>query len=242
MPRSAFARRRAEPEAPPTPMATYGYARLSRLRPDEEGNSLDDQRRRIEGRAMEYGTDVAHLFVDKNVSGSIPLALRPEGKKLLARVKPGDRVISPKLDRTFRDTRDALEMLDWFRERKIGLVLLDLGGDVTADDGIGELLFTILAAVGKWERGRIIERIRESKEWGREHRRYLGGGRPFGFQIVERDGVKYVEADLAEQEAIKTMRRRMEQGESINSLLKWANEQGHQITYRALYKLLTSDE
>ena len=54
---------------------------------------------------MMKGWQVATFFVEAGVSGSVPLAERPEGKRLLEVVKPGDVVITPKLDRMFRSAR-----------------------------------------------------------------------------------------------------------------------------------------
>jgi hypothetical protein len=78
-----YSRRKPAQEIETEPMAVYGYARVSRLRQVEEGISLEDQQRRIEGRALELGSPVDRIYVEKGVSASLPLAERPEGKKLL---------------------------------------------------------------------------------------------------------------------------------------------------------------
>jgi len=91
------------------------------------------------------------------VSGSVPLADRPEGQRLLATLQPGDTVITAKLDRAFRSAADALGTLEQLKEDKIGLHMIDLGGDVTGN-GISKLVFTILSAVAENERDRIRER------------------------------------------------------------------------------------
>ena len=48
---------------------------------------------------------------DGGVSGSVPLAERPEGKRLLEAVEKGDVIITAKLDRAFRSAADALGTL-----------------------------------------------------------------------------------------------------------------------------------
>jgi DNA invertase Pin-like site-specific DNA recombinase len=47
------------------------------------------------------------IFVELGVSGSKPLGERPEGARLLAALKAGDVVITPKLDRMFRSALNA---------------------------------------------------------------------------------------------------------------------------------------
>src|SRR5215211_3613441 len=76
-------------------MATYSYSRVSTQRQADEGESLGTQRRRVEGYAMMVGLTVDEHFIEEGVSGSVPFAERPEGKRLLATVKPGDVVITP---------------------------------------------------------------------------------------------------------------------------------------------------
>ena len=54
-------------------------------------------------------------------SGATPFARRPEGSKLLAVLRPGDIVIAARMDRVPRNTLDALQTIQSFRQRKISL-------------------------------------------------------------------------------------------------------------------------
>ena len=65
------------------------------------------------------GLTTDKVFVERGVSGSKPLADRPEGGKLLAQLKPGDVVITPKLDRMFRSALDALAVLGNLKARAV---------------------------------------------------------------------------------------------------------------------------
>jgi putative DNA-invertase from lambdoid prophage Rac len=159
-------------------MACYGYVRVSTERQAEEGESLGTQQRTVEGYVMMLGLALDHLFIERGVSGSKPLAERPEGTRLLATVKAGDVVITAKLDRMFRSALDALAVLGQLQQRGVSLHMIDLGGDVTGS-GISKLVFTILSAVAEAER----ERIRDVKADQKRRRRYLGGIVPFGWQV-----------------------------------------------------------
>ena len=57
---------------PATPRV-YGYARVSTERQSESGLGLEEQERRIRGRALENGWELETIFVDAGVSGSIAL-------------------------------------------------------------------------------------------------------------------------------------------------------------------------
>ena len=161
-------------------MAVYGYGRVSTSRQADEGESLDVQQRTVAGYALMHGMTVDRVFVERGVSGSVPLGDRPEGKALLDTLKAGDVVITPKLDRMFRSALDALHVLAKLKERGVSLHMIDLGGDVTGN-GISKLVFTILSAVAEAERDRIRERVATVKADQKARGRYLGGKVPFGF-------------------------------------------------------------
>jgi putative DNA-invertase from lambdoid prophage Rac len=147
------------------------------------------------------------------VSGSVPLAERPEGRRLLAAVKSGDVIIITKLDRAFRSAKDALAVLEDLKARRVALHMLDLGGDVLGN-GIGKLVFTILAAVAENERERIAERIRETKRHLAVQGIYSGGKRPFGFDVVE----DRLQPNASEQRTIARMKRMRASGKTYRAI------------------------
>jgi hypothetical protein len=90
---------------------------------------------------MIKGWTIAEHFVERGVSGSIPLADRPEGNRMLATVGKGDVIVVGKLDRAFRSAADALTVLEELKAQGVGLHMIDLGGDVIGD-GISKIVFT----------------------------------------------------------------------------------------------------
>jgi putative DNA-invertase from lambdoid prophage Rac len=90
-------------------MKIYSYCRVSTSGQAESGLSLEEQTRRIKGRALENGWELQHV----GVSGSVALAAQ------LAQVlRPSDQVIAAKFDRVFRSALDALETIASFKQRK----------------------------------------------------------------------------------------------------------------------------
>ena len=73
------------------------------MRQANEGESLEVQQRQIEGHAHMHGLTLDGVIVEEGVSGSVPVAERPKGGALFAKLAKGDVVIAPKLDRLFRD-------------------------------------------------------------------------------------------------------------------------------------------
>ena len=98
-------------------MAIYGYCRVSTLKQANEGESLEVQRRQIEGYAQMHGFTLAGVLVEEGVSGSVPVENRPVGGLLFAKLEHGDIVIAAKLDRLFRS---ALDALCWSRNQEVG--------------------------------------------------------------------------------------------------------------------------
>jgi DNA invertase Pin-like site-specific DNA recombinase len=194
-------------------MKVFGYCRVSTAEQADGGVSLDAQRQQITGYAMMKGWQVAEFFIERGVSGSVPLAERPEGTRLLAAAGEGDVIIAAKLDRMFRSAADALVTLEEFKDQQIGLHMIDLGGDVCGN-GISKLVFTILSAVAENERDRIRERIRDAKRHMASQGRHMGGKRPFGFDVV--DGKLVQRAD--EQAALSQMKAMRSEGATYRDI------------------------
>jgi len=215
-------------------MAVYAYCRVSTGRQAEEGESLDVQRRQVEGYATMLGLQIDKAFIERGVSGSKPLSERPQGADLLAVLKQGDTVIAPKLDRMFRSASDALAVGDAMKKRAISLHFIDLGGDVTGN-GISKLVFTILSAVAEAERDRIRERIRDVKTDQRERQRFLGGTRPFGYRVGD-DGE--LVPDEREQAALSRIRELRAGGMALRRVAETVNtELGTRVSHMLVKRI-----
>jgi putative DNA-invertase from lambdoid prophage Rac len=195
----------------------YGYCRVSTTEQADEGSSLASQRQQITGYSMMKGWAVAEFFVEAGISGSIPLADRPEGHRLLTTLQAGDTVITAKLDRAFRSAADALGTLEQLKEDRIGLHMIDLGGDVCAN-GISKMVFTILAAVAEGERDRIRERIRDAKRHLTAQGVFSGGKRPFGSDIVQDGEIRRFIPNAAEQADIARMQAMRQEGATYRQI------------------------
>jgi DNA invertase Pin-like site-specific DNA recombinase len=198
-------------------MRVFGYCRVSTTEQADDGSSLASQRQQIAGYAMMKGWEVAEFFVERGVSGSTPLAERPEGNRLLTAAGKGDIIITAKLDRAFRSAADALAVLEEFKAQGIGLHMIDLGGDVTGN-GISKMVFTILAAVAEGERDRIRERIRDAKRHLTSQGVFSGGKRPFGLDIVMDGDTPRLVPNADEQAVIDRMKAMRAEGATYRAI------------------------
>lgn len=215
-------------------MTTYGYCRVSTTTQANDGESLDVQRRQIEGWGHMQGTTIDHVFIERGISGSIAVQERPEGGVMWSKLKNGDTVVAAKLDRLFRSALDALQTVEDLKTRGVSLVLLDLGGDISGN-GLSKLFLTIAAAFAEAERDRIRERVSQSKRDSRQRGRYLGGKIPFGYTVV--DGA-LVEVP-AEQAVIVSAKAMRDAGKALRTIQHdLIAEYGRKLSLDALSRIV----
>jgi len=201
-------------------MGIYGYVRVSTLQQANEGDSLDTQLRQIQSYSVLKGYDIPleNYITERGVSGSLEFEKRPEGGKLFEQLTSGDVLIFSKLDRAFRNTRNALNTLHELKQRGVSVHFIDLGGDVT-NDGIGSVIFTILSAFATFERERIATRIREVKQVQKSDGKFLGGFTRFGYKVEDARLIPNPE----EQVIIREMRDMKRRGMSLRRISAWLN-------------------
>jgi len=220
-------------------MAIFGYVRVSTITQAREGESLEAQRRQVISYAASKGLElpVENVYVEAGVSGGTEFQDRPEGAKLFNLVQSGDMVIFPKLDRAFRNTRNALNVLHELKGKGVQVHFIDLGGDVTGN-GVGAIVFTILSAFATFERERIAARIREVKQLKKSQGKFTGGRRAFGYEIV--DSVKVPRED--EQAVIREMQQMRSGGAGYREIAEWmACTQERKMTFMGVKRVLLMD-
>jgi putative DNA-invertase from lambdoid prophage Rac len=206
-------------------MAVFGYSRVSLQKQADDGCGLDVQRRIVEGYAMIQGWTIDEMVIEQGVSGSIRFEDRPEGSKLIARLRKGDTIIASKLDRLFRSARDALNVVEELKAKGVSVHVIDLHGDIT--NGIAKIFMTITAAFAEMERERISDRLKETKSYLSSQGIFNGGKRPFGYDIVQDGDVQRMVPRADEQAIIETMKTMKAAGASLRAI---GAVTGHQAT------------
>src|SRR5574344_1342565 len=96
----------------------YGYCRVS-SRGQLENNSLDLQEREILNR---YENAVIYK---EQISGI--KSERPVFNEILSKLKKGDTLVTTKLDRLCRSTKEGLEIIKDLQEKEINIHILNMG-------------------------------------------------------------------------------------------------------------------
>jgi len=223
-------------------MAIYGLTRVSTFS-QIEGTSLDEQRRKIAAIAELAGLTVNRIFEDAGVSGSIPLADRPEGGAMAAAIEAGDTVIVTKIDRLFRSAADALTTVEAWQKRGVQLIVAEFGISPITENGTSKLLFGILSMVAEFERGLINERVAEGKRAKAAKGGHIGGTTPFGYRKEGEGKAAYLAPEPAEQAAIDQMVTLREAGVSLRSIATQIGAtHGFKVSWKAVRNALARRE
>lgn len=154
------------------------YARISL--DTERSGSIAKQKARLTKAAS---ADLV-FYSDESVSGSkIAFADRPEGRRLLADLRAGDRVLFTKIDRAARNVRDLLDLVERIDKAEASVVFVDQNIDTSGP--FGKFILVLLAAIAQLEADIIGERRRESLENFKKEGRHAVGSAPYGFVSVE---------------------------------------------------------
>ncbi len=140
-------------------MTTYIYARVS----------TNDQD--TDAQASALMAKHAHDFVvEENFTGTT--TDRPKFKKLIGSLIEGDTLIVREVSRLGRNSVEVLELAQDLKQRKVRLVIDNLGIDVTTP--AGEMIFTMMAGMAKMERELMLERQRIGIEKAKQDGKYTG--------------------------------------------------------------------
>jgi DNA invertase Pin-like site-specific DNA recombinase len=160
-----------------------GYARTSTL----------DQQAGFDAQLRDLTVAGCTKIFSEQVSA---VARRPQLEAALEFIREGDTLIVAKLDRLARSTQHLLEIADWVKTKRADLSILNLGADTST--ATGKLIFTIIGAIGAFEREMMLERQREGIAKAKAEGRYRGRkptarARAAEVRALKADGVRPVE-------------------------------------------------
>jgi DNA invertase Pin-like site-specific DNA recombinase len=168
----------------------YGYARVSTAGQSE---AAQVRQLRAAGAARVFREVASGTKTD-----------RPQLRRLLAAISPGDVVMVTRLDRLARSTRDLLNTLAAITSKEAGFrSLADIWADTTTAHG--RLMLTVLGGLAEFERELIRARTGEGRERAKANGQSLG--RPFKLTSHQRS------------EAI----RRRDRGETLTDIARSYN-------------------
>jgi len=200
------------------------YARVSTEQQANEGVSLDMQIARCAQYLEAKGLTLIDTIVDAGLSAK-DIEHRPGLKRILAMVKRGEigHLVTYKLDRTFRNTVEGLQMVALMARKGIALHIVSEQAAVKTDTADDEFLLTLKMGLAQRERKLVGERTKAALDRKREKGEFCGGEPPYGYR--SEGGILI--ADLEEQKVISKIRRLRKKGYSIRRIVATLQEDGH---------------
>ena len=218
------------------------YVRVSSQEQANEGVSIEAQVAALTAYAKSQGWEIVEEYIDAGYSGGTDD--RPALKRLLldANRKRFDIVSVCKLDRFFRNLRLLLNHLHGLEELGIKFVSTQEGMDTATP--YGKFAMQIMGVIAEFERGRIGERVKDSRRYLISRGHWPGGRTIYGYRWlnnekrweIEEDEarlVKYI-FDLYLDEKMATMDipfRLNEEG--------YHTRLGHRWGFTAIYRILS---
>ncbi|MHB1344181.1 MAG: recombinase family protein [Thermoleophilia bacterium] len=205
-------------------MRAYGYIRVSKAR--DEMISPEIQRDEITRFAGEKGWTITGWYEDLDMSGRAWDRKRREGlNRLLDDALAGgcDVVLFHKIDRLAREEEDFHAILAALRRAGIHC---DSPGNPNDGSAESALIWSISAALAKYESVKIGSRIRDALRRLRSTGRWHGGPVPFGFRLErDEDGSRLV-AEPEEQKVRLWIHDRYHRSWGAKRIAMELNKQG----------------
>ncbi len=129
-----------------------GYGRVSTNGQATNGNSLEDQRSKLE----DAGCDeiILEAFTGTKVD-------RPKFTALVESLEEGDTLVVTKLDRFARTASEGSELVKSLLARGVNVHILNMG--LIENTPTGRLILNVLLSFAEFERDMIVERTSEGK-------------------------------------------------------------------------------
>ncbi|WP_314062327.1 recombinase family protein [uncultured Vagococcus sp.] len=159
-------------------MTTIGYMRVSTLH-----QKFDSQKKALD----RYGVD---LIFQEYESGR--KQERTQLNEALKKLKPGDTFVIYKLDRLARNTKQLLQLADFFESQQINFVSIE--NNIDTSTAMGRFFFTVMGAFAEMEAELIRERVMAGLEAARDNGKTLG--RPSRTKAVTKAMKLYQETEL----------------------------------------------
>lgn len=180
----------------------YVYGRCSAEEHYSKGSSIETQITKCQSYATMKDLVVDEIITEQ-ISGTVAFEKRLKGRVLLNNLKKGDHIICSALDRFSRNTLDLLNLVEQFKKQKVQLHFIDVGGEVTGSDAIGSVFLKLLSVFSEFYAKQLSEKQKATKDRMKTQGRYLGGKKPFGFDVDENNNLVICEK---EQQVINQMK------------------------------------
>jgi len=175
------------------------YIRVSSDEQRKEGLSIEAQIRRLQQYCNFKKWVIFKIYKDEGVSGK-SIKGRKDFLNMLENSKRGkfSAILVTKIDRAFRNVKEALITLDELKERKIDFV--SISEDIDTTTAMGKAMFTIISVFAELERSLTRDRNKDIMK-DKFERGMMPGKAPFGYCWNKKK--KIMEVDKRKSEIVK---------------------------------------
>jgi site-specific DNA recombinase len=162
-----------------------------------ERATIELQREFLEQYRELYGLEIAGVYADDGLSGTVALHERPEGRRLLSDAREGrfGAVLVYRLDRLGRSLLVIVEAHD--RLQEAGVALRSATEPIDTSTPSGRLIFQMLASFAEFERGTIRERTQAGLHRALRNGKH-SGRIPYGYTLApDERGLEVVPEEAA---------------------------------------------
>jgi DNA invertase Pin-like site-specific DNA recombinase len=208
------------------------YLRVSTDEQAENKNGLNAQEDAARAYAARLGLEVAGVFTDAGITGSVGLERRPALLDAIAALSKGDVLLVAKRDRIGRLDPMAMAMIEAAVRRK-GARIVSAAGEGTEDDDPSSILMRrMVDAFAEYERLIIRARTKAALRAKRKRNEKTGGPLPYGFERgPDKPGpkdksIKTLVPCKAEQEVLVLMKALRAGGMTLDGIADELNGRG----------------
>jgi DNA invertase Pin-like site-specific DNA recombinase len=208
----------------------FGYVRVSSPgQGGEERDGIPRQKAAIRKHAAANNIRIVRWFADM-VSGRKELENRPALQEMMTALH-GDGtklVLIEKLDRLARDLMIQESIIADFRRNGFELISV-VEPDMCSDDPTRKLLRQMLGAFAEYECTMISLKLKGARLRAAAKRgaSYVEGRVPFGYRVVNHDGIPMRVPEPTEQSTIACIKQLREAGHSLAKIAEKLTAEGH---------------
>jgi len=180
----------------------YGYVRVSTYEQVTNGCSLETQKKLIKEFVRDkFNREVDHFFIDAGESGTMSIQQREGSREMTDTLEEHDIVITTRLDRLSRNSKDLLEIIPILEDIGVTMYFCQQFGDIPIaypkskkekglhakfdmNEMANKIMLMVLSAVAEIEHGNIVDRFNDGKlDWASKSYSICGSA-PFGYKKV----------------------------------------------------------